>query len=113
MRKGLHRFQWDTDIIQGCPMRKCYVVISRQLFRPNRPRRMGSEVECWNVNGGSVLALLGHGEVCFCYSDGWDGSTDVGRQNFNPLDFDGFTKHYFLLMDSELFGYRPSERLMR
>lgn len=37
MRKGLYRFQWGTDIIQWCPMQKCYVVISRQLFRPNRP----------------------------------------------------------------------------
>lgn len=66
MRKGLHRFQWDTDIIQGCPMRKCYVVISRQLFRPNRPRRMGSEVECGNVNvGGRFLHYWGMEKFVF------------------------------------------------
>lgn len=23
-KKGLYRFQWDADIIQGCPMRKRY-----------------------------------------------------------------------------------------
>lgn len=70
----------------------------------------------WNAGmwtGGRFLHYWGMEKFVFAIrTDGTVLQMSAGKI-LTPLDFDGFTKHYFLLMDSELFGYRPSERLMR
>lgn len=59
--------------------------------------------------GRLALHYWGMDKFRVCYTDGWDGSTSTGRI-LNPSNSMGLSIG-LSLMDSELFGYRPSERL--
>ena len=56
-----------------------------------------------------ALHYWGMDKFRVCYTDEWDGSTSTGRI-LNPSNSMGLSIG-LSLMDSELFGYRPSERL--